>query len=307
MNQEFGPPLHSNPTPKCMGGGVCHGSLGELFQGVYFQQDGTPNIAIISFSVNLFSYAYFSYDEAFPYDEACNNILDTKPKSHQTIQSYLDFYGLSLPNGKWFYHSDLIQGCGMSSSTADIVASIRCLDSIFQNNSPPKLISEILYGIERSDCVFVDGYNLYLSDKQEIIESFGSINSPIWCCYINENTPIDTENMYQTLLKYYQTHKSQYADILYNIRQAFRNSDIKSICKLSSKSAELSQNIVPKANYFSMVKNQNNFCADGIFVAHTGSIIGYLFTSKPSPKTMGELVKYFISMGYICKFSNSRV
>jgi hypothetical protein len=66
------------------------------------------------------------------------------------INLFLQRHGVSLPSGRWRFVTDLLRGKGMASSTADIVATIRCLDAIFGTQSAD-IIPAILKEIERSE------------------------------------------------------------------------------------------------------------------------------------------------------------
>jgi uncharacterized protein involved in propanediol utilization len=85
--------------------------------------------------------------------------------------------------------------------------------------------------------------------------------------------------------------------------RAFATRDIRGIAKYASMSAELSQGIVPKASFDDIVGNQRYFRADGVFVAHTGSVVGYLFGCKPSRGAMDELSAFFRGLGRQCYFA----
>jgi uncharacterized protein involved in propanediol utilization len=86
-----------------------------------------------------------------------------KSKSRKAVAYYLDHYGKILPSGRWMFNTELEQGKGMASSTADIVATIRCLDSIFGHDSSSALIAKILRNIERSDSVFLIAMHFILA------------------------------------------------------------------------------------------------------------------------------------------------
>lgn len=142
--------------------GVCHGTLGELFQGSYVIRDKI-HIAIISLPIRKYSQIHF-------FSNLEGNIsieLKEKIKCRRAVDFYLRYYNLKLPKGRWELRSELAEGKGMASSTADILATVRCLDSIFGHVSEFKFTNELLYNIERSDSVFEDIYCLYLSDKQK--------------------------------------------------------------------------------------------------------------------------------------------
>ena len=67
-------------------------------------------------------------------------------------------------------------------------------------------------------------------------------------------------------------------------------------------SALLAQGVLPKRNFDAMLAQRARFGADGIVVAHTGSVIGYLYRDAPDPARMGELSAFFLDLGHQCRF-----
>ncbi len=194
----------------------------------------------------------------------------------------------------------------MASSTADIVATIRCMDAIFKRNTGTTLIAAILRQIERSDSVFLDEHALYLSDKQQIVDRFSRPIS-LWACYIDEGTEIATEGTADKLLQYYDKNTAAYAETLNAMVTAFHRGHVQQICACSTRSACLAQEVFPKQHFDTLLHSRNSLRADGIVVAHTGSLIGLLFTRKPSVPLMGELSSLFMSLGHRCRFVRTGV
>ena len=91
------------------------------------------------------------------------------------------------------------------------------------------------------------------------------------------------------------------------ILNAFRYKNINLIAKHSTESATLNQNIIPKLNFKYISEYKEYFRADGIFISHTGSLLGYLFTKKPDYVMMGELSSFFLELGYPCHFLKTGV
>jgi uncharacterized protein involved in propanediol utilization len=276
--------------------GTCHGTLGELFQGP-FVHDGELHIAIISLPIRRYSWAHFTIDA----DGDLERDLRTKPKSRKAIEVYLSRDRRRLPRGRWTYDSELLEGKGMASSTADIVASIRCLDAVFGARSAPETITAILREIERSDSVFLEGHALYLSSRQEIVRGFHT-NPRFHVCYIDEGGAIDTEAVGPALLTHYERRLLDYGASLERAIDAFARQDLAAIAHSATQSAVLGQSIVPKRHLDVMLSRQRQFLADGIVVAHSGTLIGYLFVRKLTALELGELASFFHSLGHQCRF-----
>lgn len=286
-------------NPLARHSGICHGTLGELVQGPY-ERDGELHIALVSLPLRRYSWMHFE-----PHAQGDADIdLAHRQKCRRAMALYLDATGLSLPPGRWSCESELLQGKGMASSTADMVATIRCLDSLFARRTAMHDIAAILRQVERSDSVFLDHYALYLSARQEVVSRLPA--SPAFhACYIDEGDSVDTEALGPRLLEHYHRQRDAYHRNMARALAAFRARDLAGIARSATTSACLAQAVVPKRSLDTMRIEQHRFGADGIVVAHTGSLIGYLYRRRPTPTLMGELSAFFRGLGHQCRFAQT--
>lgn len=279
--------------------GICHGTLGELIQGPV-PRDGRMHIGVVSLPFRRYSRVRFVRGS----QEGADLGLTDKARCRRAIELYLDRHGFELPAGCWSCDSELPSGKGMASSTADIVATIRCLDSFFRQRTSLASLTAILRAIERSDSVFLDRYALYLSGRQEVVHVFNHEPS-FEACYVDEGNTVDTETMGPVLLQHYQARLQPYLRNLDQALSAFAISDAQGIARCATTSAALSQEVNPKHCFEALVHEQQRFRADGIVVAHTGTLAGYLFTRKLDPTEMGELSSFFDGLGHTCAFAQT--
>lgn len=279
--------------------GICHGTLGELLQGPVLR-DGDLHIGLVSLPLKRYSCVRFVAGQ----DGDLDVELAAKPRCRRAIELYGHRHGVSLPPGRWSCDSELPPGKGMASSTADIVATLRCLDSIFRRQTPLEDLTSILRAIERSDSVFLDRYALYLSGRQELVHGFGD-QPRFEVCYVDEGGSVDTQSMGPALLRHYRSRLQPYMANLDQAINAFAAADARAIARCATCSAALSQELNPKRCFDDLVREQLRFGADGIVVAHTGTLIGYLFGGKPSPTQMGELSSFFHGLGHACRFTQA--
>jgi uncharacterized protein involved in propanediol utilization len=283
-------------VPEINFSGVCHGTLGELFQGP-FQSGGKREIAIVSLPVDKFSWAYF-----LPDGKTAGNLPDARRKIRLAIELFCAQVDVEPPTGRWDFHSEIPVGQGMASSTADVVATIRCLFNIHGLAFSESITRRLLGEIERADSVFLDEFALYLSAKQVVVRRLGDAAS-FHVCYAMEAGTVKTEELTDQLLKFYASRSIDYAEVLDGLLTGFAELDLKAIALASTRSAQLSQSVVPKAHFDTLQHNQQYFGADGIVVAHTGTVLGYLFADRPSRNQMDELSGFFRSMDLQCSFA----
>jgi uncharacterized protein involved in propanediol utilization len=136
------------------------------------------------------------------------------------------------------------------------------------------------------------------------VHRFGS-NLDFYVCYIDEGGIVDTEISAGRLLDHYKGELSAYLANLDNTIKAFMDGDLRRIAFCATESAKLSQRVMPKRHFDAILSYQMHFKADGIVVAHTGSLLGYLFIEKLNCVAMGELSAFFFSLGYQCRFART--
>ncbi|GAA4945035.1 hypothetical protein GCM10023238_08980 [Streptomyces heliomycini] len=287
--------------PDVSGGtvsGVCHGTLGELYQGP-LGPGAEPEIAVVSFPVDRHSWVYFTPRTA------AGPPPHTPPLGEKSVQAarlFLDHYGLALPPGDWRTHSELPVGVGMASSTADIVATLRCLFRVFSLPYDTDVVLGVLAGIERADSVFLDEFALYLSGRHRVVRRLGP-DVGFHTAFVTEPGTVDTAAVTPLLLDHYRRRGEEYRRCLTDLVKGFDSGDPAAVARAATVSAALSQEVLPKATFGSLHAHRERFGADGVFVAHTGCLAGYLFASRPRAEVKSELSAFFHSLGHQCTFA----
>ncbi|WP_229688489.1 GHMP family kinase ATP-binding protein [Micromonospora yangpuensis] len=249
----------------------------------------------MSFPVDRYTWAHFEPGSAV-------DALPALSKAARAVRLFVDRYGLELPAGRWSSHTELDVGVGMASSTADIVATLRCLFQIFKLPYDVLAVTEILARIERADSVFLDEFALYLSDRHTVVRGFGTAVG-FHTCYVVEPATVDTAAVTPLLLRHYRANGASYRDCLNELLEGFRAGDSAGVAHAATASAALSQQVLPKATYDVVLANRERLGADGIFVAHTGAVIGYLFARRLARQRMDEVSAFFRGLGHQCSFA----
>ncbi|MFE6779478.1 hypothetical protein [Streptomyces sp. NPDC057702] len=275
--------------------GVCHGTLGELYQGP-LRAGGTPDIALVSFPVDRHSWVYFTPGADQPQAPLPGE------KAARAARLFLDHFGLRLPPGRWSAHSELCVGVGMASSTADIVATLRCLFRVFGLPYDQRVVTRVLAAIERADSVFLDEFALHLSARHRVVRRLGA-DIGFHTAFVTEPGTVDTAAVTARLLGHYARRATEYERCLTDLLKGFETADPAAVARAATASATLSQQVLPKRTFASVLAQRERFGADGVFVAHTGSLIGYLFARRPPADTKSELSAFFHSLGHQCSFA----
>ncbi|MDI3422856.1 GHMP family kinase ATP-binding protein [Streptomyces luteolus] len=255
-----------------------------------------PDIALVSFPVDRHSYVHYTLGGDPP-----RGALPGR-KSRMATRLFLDRYGLRLPPGGWSTHSELPVGVGMASSTADVVATLRCLFRVFALPYDPDAVLGILSAIERADSVFLDEFALHLSGRHRVLRRLGT-DVGFHTAYVTEADTVDTAAVTPLLLPHYRRRAQEYERCLTDLLKGFSVGDAGAVARAATTSAVLSQEVLPKRTFAEVLAHREEFGADGVFVAHTGSLVGYLFTRRPAPELKGELSAFFHSLGHQCSFA----
>ncbi|MBH1937697.1 hypothetical protein I5Q34_26075 [Streptomyces sp. AV19] len=282
--------------PTRIASGVCHGTLGELYQGP-LRPGADPDIALVSFPVDRHAWVYYTHGTAAP-----KSASPLGEKAATAARLFLDHFGLTLPPGRWSTHSDLDVGVGMASSTADIVATLRCLFRVFSLPYDFDVVIGILSAIERADSVFLDEFALYLSGRHRVLRRLGT-GVGFHTAFIAEPGTVDTAAVTPLLLRHYRRYATEYERCLADLLKGFASGDPAAVARAATFSGVLSQEALPKRTFEAVLAHREEFGADGLFVAHTGSLVGYLFTQRPAPALKGELSAFFRSFGRQCSFA----
>lgn len=277
---------------------AAHGSLGELWQGPVVHE-GVPRIGLVSLPVPRHSYA--SFYASGPGAPASVETLTAKRRA--TVEAYSRMHSVEMPPGRWDFTSDLPVGKGMSSSTADILALLRCLDTVFGLKEDPAATRAILNEIERSDAVHTDQYCLYLSGAHVIVKAYPS-SVAFNVCYAYDDYEVPTDDFPEDrLLRIYEQSASEYADSLRQLDRALTRQDAVAVAREATRSAELAQAYLPSSLADDLLRDHRGLGGIGVIRAHTGTVVGLLSDTGFGAARRAELCGYFLARGYRCYFT----
>ena len=247
------------------------GACGELWQGVL---DGTH--LLITCPVNIYSYVEVNVDESSSKINAPND----KYKSCEAMRKVLDYFGMHKCGGQICINSEIPQEKGMSSSTSDIIGTCIGTAEALGRDITPLGIARIAVSIEPTDgLMFKDmlafdhisgAIREYIGPPPEmdilIIDLGGRINTLEFNSRRNEilrkfNNALDIRESYEL------------------VKEGIRKKDIHMLGKGATMSAEFNQKILYKRELADIMKIADESGACGINTAHSGTVVGILFSS----------------------------
>lgn len=254
--------------------GVANGTFGELLQGALL---GDNNHFLVTLPIQKFSRAVFTPNVA---TKQITVTPSNKSKSLALIQRLVDHYRLGI-GGHLSIESELPEGKGLASSSADLVATARALESAMGLVIPTELILFLLRTIEPSDGVMYPEFVTFFHRKVELGRQLG-FPSRLQVVAIDEGGQIDTIEYNQRNHPFTDAECAEYAELLHTIETAIRSNDLALLGRVATSSAILNQKRNPKRHLDQMLEISQETQALGVVVTHSGPCIGLLFPHEPA-------------------------
>jgi uncharacterized protein involved in propanediol utilization len=274
-----------NPTPECdplvdleahqspqrtVGAGVgrSFGTFGELLQGVL---PHTGQHFMVTSPLAAFSTATFQYDPGTPFVEV---LPKHKLKSARLATLALRAAG-THGGGQLWLSSDLPEGKGMASSSADLVATARAVADALGTRLTVANIESLLRQIEPSDGVMYDEIVDFGHRDVRLRESLGTL-PPMTIIAHDEGGQVDTINHNKAATAYSHDEQHEYAHLLGVAREAIRHSDLGAISRVATRSAELNSRRLPRRTLADLLRICQDIDGLGVACAHSGTVLGIL-------------------------------
>ncbi|CAM3698313.1 kinase [Kibdelosporangium persicum] len=255
-----------HPTMARTGVGSAFGTFGELLQGVLPEPDGD---FLVTLPITLGSTATF---------EPGRGDLRVRPagkqKSATLARLILDWAGLPA-GGRLTIDSELPEGKGLASSSADLVASARAISDALGIELSTARIEAFLRIIEPTDGVLYPEAVAYHHRTARLRARLGDL-PPVTIMAVDEGGQVDTIAFNRLPKPFSPGDRAEYATLLDRLGTAVRNGDLRTIGLVATRSAEMNQRIRPKSTFDDMVKTCSDIGGVGIVVAHSGTMIGVM-------------------------------
>jgi len=257
-----------------MGKGSCPGSFGELLQGVLSERGKF----LVNFKIKNISHVTLTLSSP-RYSEEKEALFAESyrryPKSYKVIRNIC----IDLGNHSDCFlkiDSDIPVGKGLSSSTADMVASIQALASTLSVVMKPDYIGRMLTEIEPNDGLQHEGTGIYHHTTGKLIEQFPYI-PPLRILGIDLGGVVDTVKFNQRALTWTDAQVKRYEGLLHEMRTALAGRDLASICRIATESAKLWQQVNPKPELDDVLALMSETGALGVVNTHSGTYLGLLY------------------------------
>ena len=243
------------------------GSCGELVQG--FLQD---DYFLITCPIDRYSETMI--------ETADNYTADLPPKASRAVELSLQRLGIKERRFKLVLSSQLPQGKGMASSSADIASVCQAVACFHGALFSARELAEIALEIEPTDGVFIPGVAMFDHVSGQIQESLGE-PPPLTIMIFDVGGEVDTVsfNQRQELALLNQLKSDKVAEALRLVKAGLDASDAALLASGATLSSFANQSILPKEELEALWQFGASQGALGVNIAHSGTVIGLLFST----------------------------
>ncbi len=250
------------------GSGCAPGACGELVQGQF--ENGED--FLVSLPVDIWAKVNVEIT-----NESQKIIVSPKDKikTRQAVRMLLNYLDHAAFGANVQIESDIPEGKGLASSTADIVAACYAIGDALEVEISPLLISNVARQIEPSDGIMYSGLVAYNHRKCELIQELGEA-PPISLLVIDLGGNVDTLDYNKNPKKYSQEEQVLCKEAFDQLLQGINKKDWNMIGEAAIRSGKINQRFLFKPEFEEIISiaDQNN--AYGVCVAHSGTVVGLL-------------------------------
>ncbi|HEU5109518.1 MAG TPA: hypothetical protein VFT95_13325 [Micromonosporaceae bacterium] len=265
-----------------------YGTFGELLQGYRLQPGGEFEHFLFTLPVDeLCATSTVSLE---PEPEPCQHrVVPADRKRALTAAAELACaLGLGNTPISVEIDSNIPVGRGCASSTADIMASVAALVDAAHPDVPDPVVhalgSLVAKEIEWGDYVFSESIALCRQRTHTLVREY--VTGMRWRIVgVEEGGSVDTAAFHRRqresrrLAQHYET-------LLARMDAALKASDFVTAAQISTESALMNQKALPKRNLALMRRIGDATGALGIAVAHTGTVIGLIYSAHQSDASL---------------------
>ena len=244
------------------------GACGELVQGTVLGKN-----FLITCPIDIFSEAEVFINRSGIH-QAGNKTIDAVYKTFAYLGIAMDHFVVRV-------YSDLFYGKGMASSSADISAACQAAALSVNKNLTADEIADIALSVEPTDGIFYPGITLFDHVSGTIRRSLGP-PPPMKIAIFDTGGEVDTVvfNRRHELNRLNAEKESQVKTAMNLVINGLEQGDCRLIGQGATLSALANQKILYKQDLETMIKVAERFGAVGINTAHSGTVMGVLFSTS---------------------------
>ncbi|MEV5718781.1 kinase [Amycolatopsis mediterranei] len=262
------------------GVGTCFGTFGELLQGAL---PGPEQDFLVTLPIARWTTAVLSLSPE------TDELLVRPAGKHKALRAAriaLARYGVR-PGGTLTLTSDLPEGKGMSSSSADLVATVRAVGAALGIAVTPAETEACLRQIEPTDGLMYHEMVAFYHRRVKLHRVLGPA-PPMTIVGIDEGGQVDTVRFNAARPVITAAERREYRTLLDRLGTALAGGDLAGVGRICTRSAVLNQSRCHKRHLERAMEISRDVRALGVTVAHSGTIVGILI-SGDDPRHAGKI------------------
>ncbi len=262
------------------GVGRCFGTFGELLQGVLPDQGRE---FLITLPITRYSTVTFTMLTG---SRGVRVLPSHKEKSRRLAEKFIQILNLEA-GGLLHVQSELPEGKGQASSSADMVATALAIQSASNLSLSPAVLARVMSSIEPSDGVMYQGIVSFYRREGKLRKFLGYLPS-LTVIALDEGGQVDTVGFDKRPKPFSQVRRTEYESLLFEGEEAVARGDLRSLGEVATRSAILNQEVLYKAHLNLLLELRERYDALGVVIAHSGTHLGLLLDPN-SPNYLSKL------------------
>ena len=285
-------PSRDRAATGVTGVGRCFGTFGELLQGTLPDRGRG---FMVTLPISRYSTARFTVS---PGHGEVRVHPQGKEKSRRLAEGLVRVLAPGH-GGSLSIRSELPTGKGCASSSADMVATARAVQSALGATVSNTFLAREMGSIEPSDGVMYPGVVSFYH-REGMLRSFLGGPPPLTIVGLDEGGLVDTVEFNERSGASNRARRAEYEGLLTRMERAIVRGDLRTVGEISTRSAILNQELLPKAHLEPLLEVSQRYDALGIVAAHSGTSLGVLLGPARGPGTSSaiaaELSRYGIGV-----------
>lgn len=257
--------------------GVAPGHHGEILQGVFHGREGRKHRGLVTLPFPMLQ--SIGWASRLPHNGIAID-PPAKSKAASAVGTLLARYGHDDRKGVAVrVRSSIPERYGLGSSTADIVAALRCVsDTLGLLLSPEEELAIAVSAEAASDGImFVDRAYLVAHREGRVLEGFADTLPPLGLMSVNNDPDNPVETLGFTPARYEDAEIEEFGRLRRRLRNAIEAGDLCALAEVASCSAAMNERHLPQPHFEDIRFLARRCGAHGLQVAHSGRMIGIIF------------------------------
>jgi uncharacterized protein involved in propanediol utilization len=257
-----------------IGRGLAAAHHGELFQGQIRDRDGRLRRCLVSLPCpNLSSTVTFQREDS----DSIVVIPSDKRKVLRAIETTMDHLG-ERTGGVARVVSNIAEGKGYGSSTADCVAAVRATANAFGERLMDDEVARIVVRAETaSDNTMFDRAVLFAQREGVVLEDFGTTIPPLIVLGVDMHPDGIVDTLTFPPAEYSAAEVQEFHTLVPALRRAIRTQDAALLARVATVSSRINERYLPKPQFPAICRIAEYHGALGVAVAHSGTLVSLLF------------------------------